>query len=210
MKENKQNFVAPKTPETTFQIARRNLLLMLAITALNLILRITQSNMYFLFSASMPQAALDLGALFEEAGWPGAYAVGIVLALVSVGLYLLCWFLSKKHRGWMVAALIFFALDTLLMFLVYEIDGSMIIDVLFHAYVLYFLISGAVAMVKMKNNPEPAVETPSAEPILEDGQPSMPMGEVPAPFPVDPSVVPAEAPVAPATVMVNGEPMAEE
>lgn len=195
----------PKSPETTFAAARSNLLLMLAFTAVNVILRIAQANLYFLFSASMPMAALDIGVVFEEAGLPGAYIAGIVVAIVIVVLYLLCWLLSNKRRGWMVVALVLFALDTLLMFLLYEITADMVLDVLFHAYVLYYLISGTVAMAKLKNQPEPVAEelpygTVPAENYAEI--PAQPYGAVPA------QPYTEAAPVA-ATVMNNGEPVAD-
>jgi len=178
-----------KTPLTVYNTARSNLLLVVAFTVVNLVLSLFNADMYFLFSATVPQFILSLGYAFEN---NTALAVCAVLAFIGAGVYLLCWLLCKKHRGWMVVALVLFSLDTVAALLMLLADTSMIIDVAIHAWVLFYLITGTSAMVKMKKNPELAVE-PAEMPAD---------AEVPAP------AVPAEIPAeTPAQVMVNGEPI---
>ena len=185
-----------KTPETVFNSARSNLLLVVGFTAINVVLRLVNADMYFLFSASTPMAFLDIATLTEI---PQLMPVAAVLAFIVIGVYLLCWALSKKHPGWLVAALVLFALDTLVLLGLYDVS-SMIFDLLIHAWVLYYLISGAVALRKMKKQP----------PVQE-----MPMDYVPmAPeYPIQTPEIPVSesAPVVEtAPVMVNGEPMQDE
>lgn len=189
----------PKNPMTVYAAARSNLLLVIAFTAINVVLRLVSADMYFLFSASTPLAMVDIASWFENTA---VLVGGAIMAFVVIGLYLLCWALSKKRPGWLVAALVLFVLDTLVLLALYDIS-AMVLDLLMHAWVLYYLISGTVAANKMKKmspeeleammNPSVATENVPAEPISE-----MPVG-------VDAPAVPAQAPV-----MVNGEPMAEE
>ena len=70
--------------------------------------------------------------------------VCFAIAVITVILYVLCWYMSKKRYGWMIVALVMFILDTLAMAGMYlglgEISG--ILDVVIHAWVLYYLIIG--------------------------------------------------------------------
>ena len=170
--------------------ARSNLLAMLAFTVINFILTITQADMYFLFSATFPQASLLYGYVLEAEGLTGFYTAGIVLGVVCIGLYCLCWLLSKKNAGWMIVATVLFAIDTLLLFLAYEIQADMILDVVFHAWVLYYLISGVVANAKMKKLPPEELAPPVAPPAE--------------------AAVNPEVPAQPPVMVINGEPVAME
>lgn len=166
---NKEPVKAVKTPETTYAAARSNLLLVVVFSAINVVMRLVGSGTYFLFSASMPMACLDIAALTEISALTVPAAV---IALLIIALYLLCWTFSKKHYGWMVAALVLFSLDTLLMFFIYYIE-AVIVDLLIHVWVLYCLITGTVAIKKMKQQPaeitypEIAPEQPVYDPAVE-------------------------------------------
>ncbi len=178
-----------KTPESTYATARANLLLMIGFTVANVVLTLFKANVYLLFSATMPLLAADLGVVMDAEGLTaGATIIGVIIAAIIVCLYVLCWVLSKKRGAWMTVAMVLFALDTGLMLLMFGITADMILDVVFHAYVLYYLISGVVAWNKMKK--QPAAQLPT---------------------PVDPAYSFAD-PAVPQTppVMVNGEPMTEE
>ena len=196
-----------KTPMTVYNTARSNLLLVVAFTVVNLVLSLINADVYFLFSATGPQFLMGIGLLAEDSL---VLTVCAVLAFLGAGVYLLCWLLSKKHRGWMIVALVLFSLDTLAALGMLLADTSMIIDVAIHGWVLFYLITGTSAMVKMKKNPELAVE-PAAIPVDEAVYapvyqvPAEAAVEVPA-APVAPAEIPAETP---AQVMVNGEPVEE-
>ena len=159
--------------------ARHNLLLVVIFTAVNIGLLVAQSNSYFLFSASIPYYLVDLGMYlcgkypmeyYADLGavefFPNSFlAVMIVIAVVILALYLLAWILSKKPRvGWMIFALVIFALDTLFMLLIMGISADMILDVVFHGWVVISLISGISAYSKLKKLPEEAPE----EQLLEE------------------------------------------
>ena len=81
-------------------------------------------------------------------------AVFIAIAVVILVMYLLSWIFSKKERvGWLIFALVFFAIDTIAMFLIAGISSDMALDILFHILVIYYLSSGIYAHFKLKKLP---------------------------------------------------------
>ena len=160
--------------EGRYASARHNILLVLLFTAVNIILLVANSNTYFLFSAFVPYAIVDL-AMFLCGKYPAeiygdlseyeffgtsVLVIAVVLAAVICGLYLLCWLLSKKGRvAWLIVALSLFVLDTLLM-LLNGIGADSIIDVIFHGWVILSLSLGTVAHFKLKKLPEEDTATP--------------------------------------------------
>lgn len=155
--------------ESKYTSARSNLLLVVLFTVINVLLPVTQSNTYFLFSAFIPFILMDYGMFYcgmypDEVygGVPELYVLfdGSVFAVVAVicalivAVYLLCWIFSKKHKiGWLIAALVFFALDTVGMFLFYGVSLDAILDIIFHVWVLYYLANGIAAHYKLMKLP---------------------------------------------------------
>ncbi len=162
-----------KTPtrpmlEYKYASAGKNLYLVAAFTAINLVLLLTNMNRYFLFSASIPYVFTSLTmylcgmmpAEYYEGMGPleflpaNLFYVALAISILSVALYVLCGILSRKHRiGWLIAALVLFSLDTAFMVLSYGIDVSMIMDIVFHVWVLVILIQGVSAHYKLKKMP---------------------------------------------------------
>ena len=88
-----------------------------------------------------------------------ASAIFVALSIGILFLYFFAWLKSKNpaKRGWMIFALVFFSLDTVAMILLAgEISSDTIIDILFHIYVLVYLIMGVSAASKIKNLPPEA------------------------------------------------------
>jgi len=185
--------------ENKYANSRYNILLIVVFTAINLLLLITNSNSYFLFSAFVPYLIADLGMLLcgkypadyyagELAGMEFAgneiFVFTLVSAIVIILLYLLSWIFSKKKSGWMIFALVFFILDTVAMFVINGISVDQILDVVFHAWVIISLINGITAYNKLKKLPEEPEEMPSgvvqiaSESVVEnpvDEEPTIPM-----------------------------------
>ncbi len=139
--------------ESKFKAARSNLLLMIAFTMVNILLLFIGSNMVMLFSATVPYVLAGIGHL---SGYDAVRWVCIGIAAACMVSYLLCWIFSKKHYGWMIAALVLFIIDTLVlvgsMLLLQEVSGVM--DVLFHGWVVYYLILGVKYGHQLKTLPE--------------------------------------------------------
>ncbi|MBQ3126419.1 MAG: hypothetical protein IJC15_05045 [Clostridia bacterium] len=124
-----------------YSVARRNLFLMIMLTVVNLILLVFNSGTMMLFSATVPYYTIVVGIVSENSA---VLTVCIVLTAVILATYVLCWLMSQKHYGWMIAALVMFILDTLAMVGLYLLfrDFSGIMDALVHIWVLYYLIMG--------------------------------------------------------------------
>ena len=81
----------------------------------------------------------------------GLFAVLVGIAFLSLALYLLCWFMAKKRKvGWLIVALVFFAIDTIVFFWWYGFATDMILDLLFHIWVAYYLVMGITGHFKLK------------------------------------------------------------
>lgn len=172
---------------TKYYSARHNILLVLAFTLVNIILLVTNSNTYFLFSASIPYFIVDLAMLLcgkypaeyyagELAGMEilndTFFIVALVVAAVIMLLYLLSWIFSKKPRvGWMIFALVFFVIDTLGMLYLMDISTDALIDIVFHGWVIVSLTNGIISYFKAKKLPEEEeLPEPQCEPAGEAQQ----------------------------------------
>ncbi len=166
---SKKKFQAPSLEiklETQYKAASYNLYLLVVFTAINIVLLLINSDRYFLFSASLPYYIV-VNAMYLCGKMPDDYydfehyeydfydesifTITIIVAVAITLLYLLCAIFSVKQRvGWIVAATIFFVIDTVAMFSIYGISADMILDILFHAWVLYYLIAGIIAHQRLK------------------------------------------------------------
>lgn len=170
--------------ESKYTTARMNLLLVVAFTAINLILLVTNADVYFLFSASVPYYITGMGMLLCGR-FPAEYYTGelagmsfldnsvfyllLAISCILTLLYLLAWFLSSKHRvGWLIFALVFFSIDTAGMLLIEDITFASIFDILFHGWVIYYLCLGIRAHYKRINlPPEEKITVPCENPSPE-------------------------------------------
>lgn len=174
--------------EAKYNNSRINLLLVVAFTAINIILLVTKSDSYFLFSAYIPYALVTLGMLicgmfpqeFYVNEFDGmeffdtsVFAVFLVIAIIIVALYLISWFLSRKNkRGWLIFALILFTVDTLGMFAFQGLALDSIIDIVFHVWVIVSLCQGISASGKLKKMPMDETVFPQVE-VTEDNTPEV-------------------------------------
>ena len=175
--------------ERKYKAARSNLLLVVIATAVNLILAVSGSGTYFLFSAFIPYCLTTFGMVWCGRFPPEFYEDGIenyvfldnsvfvillILSILLTSLYLLAWFMSKKNRvGWLIFALVFFGLDTLGMLIFNGFAADGIIDIVFHAWIIYYLVVGIIAHNKLKNYPyedEPVMAYQNAVPQAEGVQ----------------------------------------
>lgn len=172
--------------ETRFKNARSNLLFVVGFTVLNIILLIGNANSYFLFSAYIPYALVDIG-MFLCGKYPAEYygedflgveffdssvfGVILIISLIIIGLYLISWIFSKNNKtGWMIFALVFFIIDTAVMLLFFGIELDGIIDVVFHAWVIISLVMGINAGVKLKKLPADMIDAPEIQETEENSK----------------------------------------
>ena len=134
---------ASASPFGKYNNSRLSILLLFIFSVIN-IFTISTLGTYFLFSAYLPQVLISLAYLD-----PSLTPVMVILSILYILPYLLCYIFSKKKAGWMVAALVLFSVDSLIFlidFFAYLAAGdlSFIIDLIFRIYVLASLIIGVV------------------------------------------------------------------
>lgn len=154
-----------------YNAGRNNLLLVAIFTIVNVILLITNSDLYFLFSASLPYMIADIfmdicgmypaeyyeywyevSSVSELEFLPvSVFIAGIAIAFIFALVYILFYFLSKNGKApWLIASLVFFCIDTVVMFIWYGFSLSNLIDILFHVWVIVILSMAIRAHFKLK------------------------------------------------------------
>ena len=160
--------------ENSVRSARNNILIVLAFTIINIVLLISNGNTYFLFSAYVPYMLVDYGMFFGGM-YPDEYygeylydieflgkeffGMMISLAVVALVLYILCWVFAKKNpKGWLTFALVLICIDTALLIFLAGISMDLIMDYLFHGWIIVSFITGLSAIKKLKNLQDGLVE----------------------------------------------------
>lgn len=168
--------------EAKYRDARVNLLIGMIATVVNCVLAVIGADMYFLFSITFPYAmaldgAVNCGLVYDLETYrelmenplaeflpmPYLYIL-LVVAVIPLIVYLLCWIFSKKRVGWLIAATALFVIDTLFLILYFGVDVSMLLDYVFHGWMLFILIRGILAHFKLKALLNEPVQT--AQPIF--------------------------------------------
>jgi len=154
MNQPRVNHEAIKKFAVNFARSRSNLLIVVALTTLNIFLHLSGSDFYMLFSATLPTLVTIFADIFGGFA-TDAGTVGIIIAFAIIFFYCLCWLLSKRHKVFILIAMIFFAIDTLIylyvMFIWLGYFGfTAFIELAFHAWIMYYLIIGTVAWWNLK------------------------------------------------------------
>lgn len=128
---------------------RYALLAVAGLTLVNLLLLLFRAEYHLLISAAVPYyvnwLCVKLGASWF---W---WVLAVLLAVAMVVFYGGCWYLSHRGQVFLKAALLVYALDTLLLVIfaltLVENFASCILEILTHGAVLYLLVTadGAVA-----------------------------------------------------------------
>ncbi|MBO5047255.1 MAG: hypothetical protein J6D19_02470 [Clostridia bacterium] len=163
---NQQTLISQN--DAKYKNARLSLLLIVLFSVVN-VFSMTFGDTYFLFSAFLPQILVMVGLeLTYEAGDNLYMIVAMVIAVISIVPYLLCWIFSKKRVGWMIAALVFFILDSLLFVesliaMLSAGEFSFILDLLFRIWALGSIIMGVVYGVRAKKEAKEKKDAPVEE-----------------------------------------------
>ena len=171
---NKQQHAAlSNSLKRKYDQSRYSLLLVIILTLVNSIILLCGGTSYFLFSAQFVYYVLLYSKILTgkmdpsfyegyEAFEPyeaGIYNVAIVFVIIAMSIYFLCWLKSKNfRRGWLIASLVLFIIDTVLSILVFGFSVGNILEYVVAAYVIYSLIAGIVAIGKLAKLPMPIAE----------------------------------------------------
>lgn len=149
-----------------YNSARNSILLVVIFSALNTLLLITNAGYYFLFSATIPYTLVDSfmylcgkypmeyygeDYFYNDFLPPSYLTFAIIVAVALIALYAIMYLLSKKQKvGFLIATLALFAIDTASLFYFYGISSHIVIDLIFHACVLFSLSYGVYCHFKLK------------------------------------------------------------
>ncbi len=135
--------VAEKIGEQKYKVARYSLLIVTVLSIVNLFSLIFNGT-YFLFSSYI---TLMIGAtggyIYAEADGDIAILIAtVIIGVISVIPYIICWIFSKKKVGWLICAMVLFAFDTLLLLVdtITALDATYIIDLALHGYFIYEMV----------------------------------------------------------------------
>ena len=165
----------PSLNNVRYKSARNSLLFIVILSIVNLFTTVL-AQFYFVFSAWIPQQMITVGYfLTEQSGsavW--TWVFGIIGAILIVP-YVLCLVFSKKHVGWMIGALVYFSLDSLVFLigfvsLITSGDLSLITNLVFRIAALVLLALGVKYGIQLKKEQDAeAVPTAAqADAILGD------------------------------------------
>lgn len=156
--------------KSRYSAARLNLLLMIIFTTVNIITLVVNAGGYFLFSAAIPYLLVFVGMLlcgkfpmemYSEKIDPNMFQdhslfVGaLIIAILVLIIYLLLWFFSRKGKvAFMIAALIFFAVDTVVLLIFGGLMANFFMDLLFHIWLIVILVMGINAHKKLATLPK--------------------------------------------------------
>lgn len=134
-------------------LARSNLLAMTILTVVNIAAYFFNATFSFPFSAFFPYAAIVFGDIFAaELMDPMILYWGVGFSVIALILFVVSYFLSKNRFGWLTFVTVLYFLDLLFMAFIYfpDYDFSALLDFFFHFWVLYYLIIGVLAAMKLK------------------------------------------------------------
>ena len=146
--------------ERQVAMGRSTLLVVLCLTVANLLLLISNTNFYLLFSASVPYYLTSLARGFDLAEFGGvnhAYTwMALGVSALILGLFLACWLLSRKTPQWLTVGLVLFVVDTVCLALLCRfIFGGFtdsILDLVMHGWVIDELLVGIRAVRRLQSD----------------------------------------------------------
>jgi len=153
---NFSNVAGKGTKETdTRNSAFPSLMMAIVFTIINILLFVLGGNVYFLFSIFVPYMVPIIAYEFI----PELYAVSIAISGIMLAGYIGMAFLAKKHIAGYIVSLVLYIIDTILLLLL-TLSGEMVLDSIFdyvfHAWIIYILITA----IKNFNKKEPTEEIP--------------------------------------------------
>ena len=157
----KKEFTFVTQNDAKYRNGRISLLTIVILSAINLV-SIATIGVYYVFSAYIPLLTVSIGyELYMQSDLFAYYICAVVIAAMLIVPYLLCYIFSKKNKGWMIAALALFSVDSALFlidFVSFVADGnfSMILDLVIRVVAIVSLILGVKYGLKVEkeSNPE--------------------------------------------------------
>ena len=100
-------------------------------------------------------------------------------AILVLAAFMICWLLSKNNPIWMMILTGLYLVDIGMMvpdlmdyYFVSDVRGGVFL-ILYHAWVLYYLVNGIISNEKLKKLPPPVEEAPAEQDFYADLQESL-------------------------------------
>jgi len=144
-------------------------LTLIVLSALNGGLVLLNSSINFPFSIFATVLAITGGSIYaEEENKPLYLVIGLIVGIVILGIYLALYFLSRRHTWPVWTAFGLLVLDAglvLLLGLVNSDLGAVVVDLLFHGWMIYSILMLGLARRRLKPRavPDPVPTQPGTE-----------------------------------------------
>ena len=134
--------------KTKYNRARNIVLVVAAVTVLNIVMVALGMDTMFLFSASIPFYSTYITLMYADIFWA-------VIALVSLFALLGCWILSKERIIGLVLAIIYFIIDALYLLWLVDFEIGLIVgELIFHAIIIADIVYAICLFPKQKSMEE--------------------------------------------------------
>lgn len=113
------------------------------LTYVNFILIFVNAPLSFPFSAMVPQLVLGIAySVYDETSSMFMMVAGVIFSLIFASVYLVLYLLARKRTWPVIVALILVVIDSLvIVYFVIDDFSSYIIDIAFHAWVIWSLVN---------------------------------------------------------------------
>ncbi|MDO4378603.1 MAG: hypothetical protein Q4C64_05570, partial [Erysipelotrichia bacterium] len=137
----------------SYKSGRGCLLAVTALTLVNMILMLIDSNVSFIYSAAVPQIAIVLAKAFFT-GMQRVFVI-VIFALIPVALLAISYLLSKKDWKWLLVGTVLMSIDIICLAVFAFINGTfgdLLINFVFEFVILFTMIKGVSAGKKLNND----------------------------------------------------------
>lgn len=129
-----------------YQLACYMLLATVIATVADIILLLAGADIFIPYCAALPYYLTFLGHYFDGYTISTYTATGMALAFVCLAIWMLIWWKSKKHPGWLKFGMVLVILDTLMLaivaFVFIEDPASCLFEGILHIAVIYEIYVG--------------------------------------------------------------------
>lgn len=144
-----QEYIKVSKEIRNYKTARINVAAILLFTLVSFIMYFVAES-YFLFSIFTSVLFVAFGKEYYKVSASGLAALFIVIAVIIFAAYVIFWILSKKHRWAMTVLLVLFSIDCVVLLINFNLQA--ILDIAFHAWMMYYFILGVKAAASLQKH----------------------------------------------------------
>ncbi len=160
-------------PNFAINRARYNILFMIFLSIINAYFVLSQGIIKIPFSSSLSTySAVFSKAVANQSGDESFCRVGILLSAIVLGVYFMCYLLSKKNPRFLFIGFVIFVFDTVFLvattFILTQINLLTVFDILLHVFTLYMLYSAVIFNKKTPIDKKAVAQEPETESDYEE------------------------------------------